>query len=232
MHGCYNPDIGNSKYYMWPLESGLVFSPTQPVDIYLFSSRLYGCDDESVNLDHRDSSHPIYNYIKSTHEMRKNYVVFQDGFSLQLLSNQTHQIFLPGSGGTSTETGLWSIERAGLASVQHNLTQSAWLVYTNENHTTRNEFDCFDRSKALIAPFAAGSTVKNTYYPYEEYTLKESLVKMSKILPLSSEVSQIFPEQKAIKLIYPNRRNLGRVERLFVTARTSSMGFQSFRAQN
>ena len=76
MHGCYNPAIGNSKYYEWPIEAGL-----------------HGCQDEWVNLDHRDPSHPVRNFVKRTHEMRENYPVFQDGFSLQLLSNRTYQYF-------------------------------------------------------------------------------------------------------------------------------------------
>lgn len=158
MHGCYNAAIGNSKYYQWPVEAGL-----------------HGCQDEWVNLDHRDPSHPVRNFVKSTHEMRENYPVFQDGFSLQLLSNQTYEVYLPGSNNTPTETGLWSIERAGNLVIQQNLTQVAWLVYTNENHTTNMFFNCKeDDGSALIAPFRAGSVVKNTYFPYDEYTLAES----------------------------------------------------------
>jgi len=133
-----------------------------------------------VSLDHRDPSHPVRNFVKSTHEMRGNYPVFQDGFSLQLLSNRTYQIFLPGSNHTPTETGLWSIERAGLLDIQENLIQVAWLVYTNENHTTDIGFNCTDENDALIAPFSTGSTVKNTYFPYDEHTLEESSIKMSK----------------------------------------------------
>lgn len=132
------------------------------------------------------------NFIKNTHEMRENYPVFQEGFSLQLLSNHTYQIFLPGSNHTPTETGLWSIERAGFLAVQENLTQVAWLVYTNENHTTDNSFDCTDQRDALLAPFSAGSTVKNTYFPYDEYTLESSVFKMSKS-PASLPSATLFP---------------------------------------
>jgi len=163
MHGCYNPAIGNLKYYHWPIEAGL-----------------HGCQDDWVNLDHRDPSHPVRNFIKGTHEMRENYPVFQDGFSLQLLSNQTRRIFLPGSYHTPTETGLWSIERAGLLTIQEKFTQIAWLVYTNENHDTTIDFNCSDETGALLAPFSAGSVVKNTYYPYDEYILEKSSVKKSK----------------------------------------------------
>ena len=168
MHGCYNAAIGNSKYYEWPLAAGL-----------------HGCEDNWVTLDHRDPSHPVHNFIKGTHEIRENYPVFQDGFSLRLLSNQTYQIFLPGSNYTPTELGIWSIERAGNAAIQQNLTQVAWLVYTNENQTTNNTFDCRYIEKALIAPFIAGSTIKNTYFPYEEYTLESSSILLGRIVQYS-----------------------------------------------
>ena len=163
MHGCYNPAIGNSKYYKWPVEAGL-----------------HGCQDEWVNLDHRDPSHPARNFIKNTHEMREHYPVFQNGFSLQVLSNQTYQEYLPGSNHTPTEIGIWSIERAGFLVIQENLTEVAWLVFTNENHTTNNQFNCRSKTGALISPFAAGSIVKNTYFPYDEYSLEESEMPMGK----------------------------------------------------
>ena len=171
MHGCYNAAIGNSKYYEWPLEAGL-----------------HGCEDNWVILDHRDPSHPVHNFIKGTHEIRENYPVFQDGFSIRLLSNQTYQIFLPGSNYTPTETGIWSYERAGNAAIQQNLTQVAWLVYTNENQTTNYTFDCEDVGNALLAPFSAGSTIRNIYFPYEEYTLGSSSIILGKVVKYS-----IFP---------------------------------------
>lgn len=174
MHGCYNAAIGNSKYHDWPIEAGL-----------------HGCQDEWVNLDHRDPSHPVHNFVKSTHEMRENYFVFQDGFSLQLLSNRTHQVFLPGSNHTPTETGLWSVERAGNLAIQQNLTQIAWLVYTNEDHITHNRFNCTDTGNALIAPFGAGSTVKNTYFPHEEYILEESSMVMGKFFSSASLIVMV-----------------------------------------
>lgn len=160
MHGCYQTAIGNSKYYDWPIESGL-----------------HGCKDPWINLDHRDPSHPVRNFIKNTHEMRENYPVFQDGFSLRLLSNQTYQEVLPGSS-APTEIGIWSIERAGNVAIQENFAQIAWLVYTNENRTMNSNFDCMNETNALMAPFSAGSTVKNIYFPYDEYRLQKSNVKM------------------------------------------------------
>ena len=158
MHGCYSAAIGNAKFYEWPLEAGL-----------------HGCEDEWVKLDHRDPSHPVRNFVKSTHKMRENYPVFQDGFSLRLLSSQTHPVLLPGSDNIPTETGLWSMERAGSPVIQQNLTQVAWLIYTNENQTTVYNSNCNeDNGSALIAPFSATSSIKNLYFPYEEYTLESS----------------------------------------------------------
>ena len=157
MHGCYK--VGNEKYFQWPLEAGI-----------------YGCEDEAINLDHRDPSHPVRNIIKSTHEMRQHYTVLNDGFSLQQLSKQTHDIFLPGSDKTATETGMWSIGRASFDAVQ-SINGTVWLVYGNENQTIAYSFDCSTPSSALLAPFAANSTVKNIYFPYDEYTLEASTVR-------------------------------------------------------
>ena len=154
MHGCYK--VGNSKYYNWPLDAAI-----------------YGCEDQGVNLDHRDPSHPVRNIIKSTHEMRENYPALNDGFLLQRLSNQTHEVFLPGSAGIATETGLWSTERAGFAGFQ-NFNQTVWLVYQNDNRTITYKFDCSNPKLSLVAPFAAKETVKNLYFPFEEYVLEKS----------------------------------------------------------
>ena len=157
MHGCFTS--GNSKYYQFPVEAAL-----------------RGCADDSINLDHRDPSNSIRAIIKSTFEMRENYPVLNDGFSIQQLSKQTNSVFLPGSNHTPTETGVWSMERAGWDSVQ-DFNQTVWLVYGNEKDDKTYEFVCTGDS-ALIAPFAAGSTVKNLYAPYETYVLETSSTKL------------------------------------------------------
>ena len=153
MHGCFKGS--NAKYYQWPLEAGI-----------------YGCQDENAILDHRDPSHPIRNIMKSTFEMRENYPVLQDGFSLTQLSKQTYNIYLPGSDGTATETGLWSMQRAGYDAIQK-INQTAWLVYSNENQTKTYSFDCKDANLGLLAPFEAETTVKNMFFPYDEYTMED-----------------------------------------------------------
>ena len=154
MHGCYK--VGNSKYYNWPLDAAI-----------------YGCEDASVNLDHRDPSHPVRNIIKTMHEMRENYPALNDGFSLLQLSNQTRDVFLPGSARAPTETGMWSMQRAGFVGFQE-LNQSVWLVYQNDNRTVPYQFNCSNPKRSLIAPFAAKETVKNLYFPFEEYVLETS----------------------------------------------------------
>ena len=157
MHGCYK--VGNKKYHDWPLDAGI-----------------YGCEDPDVNLDHRDPSSPVRNILKSTYEMRDNYPALIDGFSLQQLSNQTRQVLLPGSADMATETGLWSIERSGFIGIKGipDLNQSVWLVYQNDNQTDPYKFDCSNPKLALLAPFAAKETVKNLYFPYDEYVLEKS----------------------------------------------------------
>ncbi|KAK3698923.1 hypothetical protein LTR37_016710 [Vermiconidia calcicola] len=158
LHGCYK--VGSVKY------ANLAFD-----------SSLYGCEDDNISLDHRDPSHPVRNIIKRMFEMREDYPVLNDGYYLQQLSNHTHDIYLPGSNGTATETGIWSVLRSSWAGVQ-NLTQtgendqSVWLLYSNENRTVNHEVDC-SRNTSLVSPFVEGTTVKNLFAPYEEYTLEE-----------------------------------------------------------
>lgn len=156
MHGCYK--VGNIHYYDFPIDAGSD-----------------GCKDDHVMLDHRDPSHPIHNLYKTSFEIRANYPVFQDGFSLGLLSKQTHFIQMPGSNGTETEIGMWSIERSGLDAVQ-DLNQKAWLVFSNENQSMTYVFNCSDFNTALIAPFPPRTTVKNVYFPFEEYTTTASVI--------------------------------------------------------
>ena len=160
MHGCYK--VGNAKYTDFPTDAAI-----------------YGCEDESATLDHRDPSSGVRNIIKSAFEMRQNYPVLNDGFSVNFLSKQTHDIHLPGSKDTPTEIGMWSLSRTGFAGVQ-DLNQSIWLVYQNENQTTNFTFDCFDNSSALVAPFPEKTTVKNLFFPFEEILLQSSSVKQGK----------------------------------------------------
>lgn len=93
-HGCYK--LGSSMYANWPGDSALV-----------------GCHDDWNSLDHRDPSHPIRNIMKTMFELRQRFPVLNDGFHLEQLSNLTHEIYLPGSHGTSTEKGIWSTVRSG-----------------------------------------------------------------------------------------------------------------------
>ena len=157
MHGCFTS--GNSKYYQFPVEAAL-----------------RGCADDSINLDHRDPSNSIRAIIRSTFEMRENYPVLNDGFSIRQLSKQTDNVYLPGSNHTPTETGVWSMERAGWSGAQE-FNQTVWLVYGNEKEDKTYDFVCTGDS-ALIAPFAAGTTVKNLYAPYETYVLEGSSTKL------------------------------------------------------
>lgn len=166
MHGCYK--VGNTKYYDFPSDA-----------------IIYGCEDNTIPLDHRDPSSPIRNIIRATYQMREDYPVLNDGFDLQQLSKQTHDIFLPGSQGpgpkrTPTEIGLWSYVRQSFKGLQ-NLNQTAWIVYMNEQINKTYTFDCAVPSSALVAPFEGGTTVKNLFYPYEEFTLEDSKAYLSKL---------------------------------------------------
>lgn len=160
-HGCYR--LGSTQYYEFPLETGLT-----------------GCEDDTVSLDHRDPSHPVRNIIKSMYRLRQQYRVLNDGYLLQSLSNQTHEVILPGSNGTATETGMWSVMRNTFPGVQNFTTgkQPVWLVYQNDNRTVKYSFDCSSNDSSLVALFDAGTTVKNLLAPYEEYALKQGPKKL------------------------------------------------------
>ncbi|KAL8775629.1 MAG: hypothetical protein Q9209_000125 [Squamulea sp. 1 TL-2023] len=162
LHGCYH--LGETVY----------------VDIP-FNRSGYGCHDESVSLDHRDPSHPIRNVLKRMYEMRRQFPTLNDGYNLITLSNQTYNIYLPGSEGLPSETGLWSVYRGRTEGVQDLAgtgqgNQPVWFVFQNENKTVDYTFDCksSNRSKVLISAFPTGTVVKNLFYPYEEHLLEPS----------------------------------------------------------
>ncbi|KIX10110.1 uncharacterized protein Z518_01191 [Rhinocladiella mackenziei CBS 650.93] len=165
-HGCYHLD--STQFYKMPLNA----------------SR-HGCEDETVSYDHRDPSHPVRNIIHHMNQLRDQYPVLQDGFFLQQLSNQTEQIQYPGSGKVTTETGMWSVMRSGFPDVQDLSGTGAgdlpvWLLYSNANASTTYTFDCNNNdtdlnTTSLIAPYDAGTTVKNLFYPYDEHTLADSV---------------------------------------------------------
>lgn len=169
MHGCYK--VGSKQYYGWD-------------DIQGKTSN--GCKDPWNSLDHRDPSHPLRNTIKAMYQMRQNYPVLNDGLFLQSLSKQTQNRFLPGSSGVPTEIGIWSRFRGQFSAVQDLSSaggqgdQSIWMVYQNDNTTINYQFDCTDPTgnNSLIAPYPAGTVVKNLLPPFEEYTLASSNIKL------------------------------------------------------
>ncbi|GFZ48862.1 hypothetical protein JCM24511_06611 [Saitozyma sp. JCM 24511] len=159
-HGCYK--VGSEKYFNFPLDGAL-----------------YGCQDPNVGLDHRDPSHPVRGIIKRFLELRTVYPVLNDGFDMLQLSNHTHWIYLPGSGGTGTELGLWSNVRLphfplqNFSSLPHGDTP-LWFVFGNEDGVKDHTFNCSSAGTSLAAPYSPGMTVKNLLYPYDEYTLQSS----------------------------------------------------------
>lgn len=161
-HGCFQ--LNSTQYFQWPIESGRL-----------------GCHDESATYDHRDPSHPVRNTIKHMYQMRHNYPALNDGWWIQLLSNQTHNLYFPGSNGVPTETGMWSVLRSPYYQMQDlgvAGNQTIWLVYQNDNRTVTYDFDCSDRNRALVAPFDTNTTVKNLFYPHDELTLTDGPTKL------------------------------------------------------
>ncbi|CEL08688.1 Putative Alpha-1,3-glucan synthase Ags1 [Aspergillus calidoustus] len=154
-HGCFA--LESSQYYKWPITNAST-----------------GCYDETVTYDHRNPAHPVRNIYKRMFQLRDLYPALNDGYMLYALSNNTNQTQYPGSNGTATETGVWSVQRDMNTEVQkNNKNQTVWLVYQNVNRTMDWKFDCSDNETALIAPFAAGTKVRNLFYPYDTQTLEK-----------------------------------------------------------
>lgn len=175
LHGCYN--LSEQVYVDMP-----------------FNSSADACHDDSVSLDHRDPSHPLRNILKRMYELRQQFPVLNDGYTLQTLSTQLHNVYLPGSDGLPSPTGLWSVYRGRADGIQDfsgivQGNQGAWFVFHNENRTIDYTFDCSNESLALISAFPANTTVKGLFYPYEEYTLETSSVSLGK--------SKMFPSRSA-----------------------------------
>ncbi|PKX89275.1 alpha-1,3-glucan synthase Ags1 [Aspergillus novofumigatus IBT 16806] len=155
-HGCFS--LESSQYYKWPIEAGRK-----------------GCQDDTVAYDHRDPSHPVRNILKHMYQLREQFPVLNDGYTLNNLSKSTVDVYYPGSNETATETGMWSVSREIDLEVQDfgsdDLNSPVWMVYQNNNHTVDYQFECSDEHKALIAPFPADTVVKNLFYPWDEFTL-------------------------------------------------------------
>ncbi|WVQ79175.1 hypothetical protein IAT38_001271 [Cryptococcus sp. DSM 104549] len=162
-HGCYR--LGSSQYYNMP-----------------YDKILTGCDDPWNALDHFDATAEPFRGIRNMMFLRTQYPSLQDGFSLVALGNWTHRIQMPGSNMTQTEIGLWSTTRApvtqqeghGSFAPNGSLSQSVWLIYTNENDTVTYDFDC-KGDDWIWTPYLSGTTVRNLLYPYETYVLEDSL---------------------------------------------------------
>ncbi|PSK36035.1 Cell wall alpha-1,3-glucan synthase ags1 [Elsinoe australis] len=188
MHGCYK--VGTINLSEFPVNSSSV-----------------GCQDDSVALDHRDTTSPVYNVYKMMNEMRRRYPVLNDGFVMRQLSNQTWNYTLPGSYGTPTETGLFSAYRGANPLLQDLTTQGGtgnqevWLVYTNYNDTRTYQSDCGSTDgQSLLAPFPGNTTVRNLFPPYDQWTLQSSNTSLS--INGSTEPNGCLPEMNMTRYGY------------------------------
>lgn len=166
LHGCYKVGAAGNGYYDMP-----------------FGDALTACEDDNVSLDQRNPANPLRNLIKRMLELRQVYPVLNDGFSLQTLFFDTHDVFLPHSGQLPTPLGIWSVYRGRTPGVQDFTgqgmgNQGFWLLYSNQNETVNYAYDCNNATGSLVAPFPEGTRVKNIFWPYDEYTLNSSTVKL------------------------------------------------------
>ena len=165
LHGCYG--LGIELYVDMP-----------------FNKSTYGCLDDSVSLDHRDPSHRTRSILKRMFELREQYPVLNDGYNLTTLSTHLHNIYLPGSQGMPSPHGVWSVHRGRAEGIQDlngtsHGNQPIHFVFHNENTTVTYDFNCdstntTSKTGALLSTFPSNTTIKNLFYPYEEYVLENS----------------------------------------------------------
>ncbi|CED84497.1 modular protein with glycoside hydrolase family 13 and glycosyltransferase family 5 domains [Phaffia rhodozyma] len=159
-HGCYH--LGADQYYNMPLEKALI-----------------GCEDSWNSLDHFDPTAQIRRILRQFNHLRTFYPAIQDGVSVVQLGNWTREEYFPGSNGTATEFGLWSVQRGNAAGVGDKFFDNAtnpsqvWMLYTNENQTKTYKFPCTS-DQWISTPFTGGQTLQNIIYPYDNVTLENS----------------------------------------------------------
>ncbi|KAF8121955.1 glycoside hydrolase family 13/glycosyltransferase family 5 protein [Boletus edulis] len=157
-HGCYK--LGSAQYFNWPIESAL-----------------FGCQDDWNSLDHFDPTTDMRRLMKQFLYLRSTYNALQDGWDLVQRGNWTYDIQRPGSNGTVTEMGLYSVSRAGISGVQTltgNHTDQVWMLYSNMNMTTTWSYNC-SSYLWISTPYQSGTTVQNLLAPFEQYTLQDSM---------------------------------------------------------
>ncbi|KAE9409703.1 modular protein with glycoside hydrolase family 13 and glycosyltransferase family 5 domains [Gymnopus androsaceus JB14] len=157
-HGCYK--LGSTQYFNMPLNKAAL-----------------GCYDDWNALDHFDPTMDSRRLFGQFNHLRTVYGALQDGFNLVQRGNWTYYIERPGSNGSATEMGLWSISRSAISGVQTlggTYQDQVWLLYSNENATKTSSYDC-KGDLWISSPFTSGTTVRNLFAPYETYTLQDSL---------------------------------------------------------
>ena len=156
-HGCYK--LGSQQYFNMPLEKSLL-----------------ACHDDWNSRDHFDPTSNTRLMIQQFNRLRTLYGALQDGFNLVQRGNWTYYIQRPGSNGTQTEMGLWSVSRSALTGYQTvgGIQDQVWMLYTNENTTRTYTYNCTG-SLWISTPYESGVVVKNLIAPFESYTLEESL---------------------------------------------------------
>ena len=156
-HGCYK--LGTEQYFNIQMQRAAI-----------------GCYDSWNSHDHFDPTRPTRNIFSQFNFLRATYAPIQDGLDLVQRGNWTHFEDLPGSNGTLTEIGLWTVSRAGIPGAQvlnGTHTEQVWLLYTNENSTQSYTFDCTSELW-ISSPYQADVVVRNVFHPFESYTLQAS----------------------------------------------------------
>lgn len=188
-HGCYK--LGSQQYFNMPLEKSLL-----------------ACNDNWNSQDHFDPSSNTRLLIAQFNRLRTIYGSLQDGFNLVQRGNWTYYIQRPGSNGTQTEMGLWSVSRSaitGYQTVGGAVTDQVWMLFTNENITQTYTFNCTG-SLWISSPYVSGTVVQNLLPPYENYTLIDSLSSYNNDsqAPYFGCLPSVTMDSYGFKLLVPN----------------------------
>ncbi|EPX70779.1 alpha-1,3-glucan synthase Mok11 [Schizosaccharomyces octosporus yFS286] len=171
IHGCYT---GSSSTY-----PAIDLTPARK-----------GCYDSWNTLDHFDVAKVERQVFIEFQDIRRRYPALVDGWRSEKLGNWTFVEYMPNSGVNPTTVGVFSVVRGPLSPLQDFTseysfdnnnglsTTDVWLLFTNHNHSIELNNDCWSPD-ATIAPYSAGVTVKNLVYPYDEYVLQESSIKLN-----------------------------------------------------
>ena len=128
-------------------------------------SATVGCLDDWNSLDHFDPTMDMRHLTKQFMYLRTVYNALQDGFNLVQCGNWTFQIQRPGSNGTATKMGLWSVSHSGHHPRHPDPHKEPyWPSLALMNTTNTWSYNC-KGNLWISSPYQAGTVVHNLLSP-------------------------------------------------------------------